>query len=174
MNQKDKLGKSHVQFAPYTQKLERRCVAGTDPANNSSPVQVTVVPENYDKGNFEIARFMGARIYQDDNRLFVFNENPNPDSYGSHIRSRYMLKYHKSWSWLMPVVDKIRELDRKIRNEDTPIHNLFRTFCFKNYEEDTYYTRIEGMPVKSGKTPIESVYNAVVDYLKWNQSKLEE
>jgi hypothetical protein len=68
-------------------------------------------------------------------------------------RTVHYLKYHSSWEWLMPVVEKI---------------------------EHTYaYVNIKGCHVKistlvdvNAPTKLEAVYKAVVEFIKWyNENK---
>ena len=55
-------------------------------------------------GNRLIAEFMGIETKQK-------NLYHNPPFHSSMAFSAAALEYHKSWDWLMPVVDKIEELE---------------------------------------------------------------
>lgn len=78
------------------------------------------------------------------------------------------LKFHSDWSWLMPVVDKIETL-----------------MCFVNPDE-SYIVKIESLFTvildgdreylieTNGETKLQSVYNAVVEFIKWYGKKKEE
>jgi hypothetical protein len=79
------------------------------------------------EGNQLIALFMGAAIEQDyciikdqqqDGLGFYFNKSNAPD-----IDLRYSsfgIKYHKSWNWLMPVVEKIESMFYSVNNTSSP------------------------------------------------------
>ena len=85
--------------------------------------------------NSLIAEFMGYESYEYRGyRMFVFEENNH--------RTHVDLHYHKSWDWLMPVIDRIKE----IRNLPDDHDESFSWVC---------------------KTSIiESEYNAVVEFIK--------
>jgi hypothetical protein len=69
------------------------------------------------------------------------------------------LKYHKSWDWLMPVVEKIETLKFSVM----VIGKYTRIQCPHPYKE--FATDI-------CETKIQSVYKAVVEFIKWyNQQK---
>ena len=65
------------------------------------------------------------------------------------------LKYHKSWDWLMPVVDKIDE----VSNDNT----LFKIEYNRAFIEDTenYHILIDVM----AKSRREATYKAVVEFI---------
>ena len=61
------------------------------------------------------------------------------------------LQYHKSWDWLIPVINKIYSSDEYIKYKDSL--NQFNDGIFIN----TKY--------------IDSTYSDVVDYIKWYNSR---
>jgi len=67
------------------------------------------------------------------------------------------LKYHSSWDWLMPVVDKIESLgyEVQIRNTDCIIFQLLDTIKYKP---------IVDISSRNGKK--DSTYKAVVKFIK--------
>ena len=74
------------------------------------------------------------------------------------------LKYHSSWDWLIPVVEKIESLNNYTRIE-TPINKkeLRQTYCNIDGKEEfkTY-----------SKSKIEALWLAVVEFIKWyNENK---
>lgn len=86
------------------------------------------------------------------------------------------LKYHTSWEWLMPVVDKI-ELDT--------IHPMFNFSMHlgKMYADITCILRPTGVDPPPDiiynnmhcDSKIECAYKCVVDFIKWhNQQKVEK
>jgi hypothetical protein len=69
------------------------------------------------------------------------------------------LKYHSSWDWLMPVVEKIEE------TYDVDVHCLQPQF-----EDDTKYQiqiYISGTNV-SGNNKIECYHKAVIEFIQWH------
>lgn len=117
-------------------------------------------------GNELIAVFMG--LEKD------FNENKNGgqweyliDGYWLPVRK---MKYHTSWDWLMPVVEKINK-DGKFRvrilfdaNGTNGIYGCYidKVEWINNYLQDE---RISGY--SNIDSPIESVYKAIVKFIKW-------
>lgn len=63
------------------------------------------------------------------------------------------MKFHSSWDWLMPVVEKIESLGN---------------YGFTIYRNST---NINGLPIElantRGNTKIEAVYNACVEFILW-------
>jgi len=99
-----------------------------------------------------IAEFMGYKTYEHTNsiaiRLLEENEFNSIDI--GHIHT----KFHASWDWLMPVVEKIEQTNEGvtlviIEDERCHIDNQ------KGFEIDSV-----------GHTKIEAVYNAVIKFIK--------
>ena len=96
--------------------------------------------DNITKNNKLIAEFMGDSLYM----LF-------PGSF----------KYHKSWDWLMPVVDKI---DKLVPNGRT----------FIEYTEDLWWVNLDKAWAESRVSKIDATYKAVVEFIKWyNKEKVK-
>jgi hypothetical protein len=119
--------------------------------------------KEYVEGNIIIAKFMGARIEHD----YSFIENVQ-DGLGYYFLKenapendlRYStsgIKYHTSWDWLMPVVEKIENFG----NCDIQIHShiFYINFENGNYKKD--FHRYENL------TKLEMVWLAVVEFIKW-------
>ncbi len=86
------------------------------------------------------------------------------------------LKYHTSWDWLMPVVEKIDRL-----NYDTYISHTVQTIEGKGTTPFNVITcRIEDYWAKleiseTGETKIQAVYSAVLQFITWyNTTHLTE
>jgi hypothetical protein len=88
--------------------------------------------------------------------------------YGPHE-----LKYHESWDWLMPVVEKIAQHVY----ETYPDHNGYketvahdraypRTFGMID-NEGRWMVRINRMPLEQEETLIKATYQAVVEFIKY-------
>lgn len=86
------------------------------------------------------------------------------------------LKYHSSWNWLMPVVEKISKLetpnDKYENGERIYVENYSpRTFGLMN-ENGEYLFRFNGHQLLTSESFIGSVYLGVVDFIKWyNENK---
>ena len=74
--------------------------------------------------------------------------------------------YLSSWNKLMPVIEKIS----RDKFEDDPDGDgcYPRTFGMINLETDNPMFRFNRYPVFEADTLIEAAFNAVVDYLKFN------
>lgn len=100
-------------------------------------------------GNRIIAEFMGAKPCKQhpNTQLFLkIKDNKNPS-----LQYWHLLKYHKSWDWLIPVIDKIRS---------------------SKYYLDYYLSNLgqfnDGIHINTKF--ISSTFESVVEYLKWYNS----
>jgi hypothetical protein len=106
------------------------------------------------EGNRIIAEFDGWKYIEDGDS---FHKPPN-------LLFSHELKYHSSWAWLMPVVEKIENLNNKnsllfyvsisgdeceIRRNDFPPHDTLITI--KSVHKDK----------------LKSTWLAVVEFIKW-------
>ena len=99
-----------------------------------------------EKTNKLIAEFMGVDQVDID---YAFNEYSQ-------------LKYHTSWDWLMPVVDKIKIL---VMEDDSD--ELYNSEEWDNIT----HTLVQILFVDSLHLEIKSVYQAVVEFIKdYNQN----
>jgi len=101
-------------------------------------------------GNKMIAEFIGKKVvcdcdvnYEIDNELFDLSQ----------------LRYHLSWEWLMPVVEKIESMGYQFK------------ICRKRVEvfKDGDHSSIPVMFSKF-ESKIESVWNGVVESIKWHDN----
>lgn len=112
-------------------------------------------------GNTLIAVFMGGEFRTD--LPFTYTKEGwvnTPANDNMQIAQNYDLKYHSSWDWLMPVVEKIEDLDDKfyfvkIHSGGCFIHPINNT---KAYNVKQY---------QAGKSKIEMVYATVVEFIEW-------
>lgn len=78
------------------------------------------------------------------------------------------LEYHTSWDWLMPVVEKIENLeyiDRMGRFHFNAI-NFEENYTCVVTDKEEYFTQVEG------ETKIDATYLSVVEFIKWyNEQK---
>lgn len=126
------------------------------------------------EGNRLIAEFMGAEFknvdYFGDDRIteeIIFKEHPSYliNGTGRTFSNQDDLRYHSSFDWLMPVVEKIQSIDI------TPPPN------YKGYRIEIVvqgYVKIEGFPmptifknvsIEGGL--INALWAAVVQFIQW-------
>lgn len=111
------------------------------------------------EGNKLIAEFMG--IY---NSQLLLNINENIGSqYIPYLGDDYIsnLKFHSSWDWLMPVVEKIENdlqdsfnVDIINKNQCEIVRNGNEFICGYGFETINH-------------SKIEAVYNSIVEFIKW-------
>ena len=103
------------------------------------------------EGNKLIAEFMGSsfktykkgHIRKDTVTVCYFDDGMSPFSGGVSIEN---LKYHSSWDWLMPVVEKC--LTISVESEEYEIHYAF------------IHNALWSINIKS-------VFDEVVEFIKW-------
>jgi len=81
-------------------------------------------------------------------------DNKDPYYYAmKHCFDNNLMKYHSSWDWLMPVVEKIESLglNTKIYTGHTTIASRDASFISQ----------------KLNDSKIEATYEAVVEFIKW-------
>ena len=85
------------------------------------------------------------------------------------------LKYHTSWDWLMPVVNKIRNVtsyDRDMFSTEVIICGDKTTIKSKGYGEKEHSSRFFNKSFRGKHNSREATYKEVVEYIKWyNESK---
>ncbi len=117
------------------------------------------------EGNKLIAVFMGGRSLYPFPEGFIGYVDGLPN--GSNYFEITAAKYHSSWDWLMPVVEKIESMDS--RGIDCRIEilkkdcNIYYADSFKQYDFTI-----------TGSSKIDAVYNSVITFLTWlNNQKTE-
>lgn len=108
----------------------------------------------------------------EDNKLIAeFMEYPDLGTKGNFS----YLKYHSSWNWLMPVVEKIRNVESYDRDKfSTSVvidadKTSIKSGCYGNKSHSNqYFNKIFGGRYNSR----EHTYKAVVEFIKWyNENK---
>ena len=129
------------------------------------------------ENNKLIAEFMGGEFANHNCQPTAYWEfwKDEPPSNAPYIFNRH-LKYHTSWGWLMPVVEKIESLP----DGKWYIHIQGNTVSIEDGNETPlwdYHINHEDpimalFPQKPDNKPIESVYQAIVEFIKWyNENK---
>ena len=75
-----------------------------------------------------------------------------------------VLKFHSSWDWLMPIVQKIEGLKNhyiEIVEDSAYVYDVSK---FDDNQTDPVI-------ITKGDTKIDAVYKAVVEFIKWYNSK---
>lgn len=107
---------------------------------------VNMTEQEIQEGNKLIADFMGVKF------------DIHGEITGKHGVIVKGSRYHSSWDWLMPVVEKIEQ----ILPDDSVVTIEYKDCYIPVLEDDDSFT-IQG----NGLTKIEAVYNAVVEFIKW-------
>jgi hypothetical protein len=134
-----------------------------------------------DQMNEAIARFMGGTRVLHPSQKYSSEHHFGYVCHRGHWWNENNLKYHTSWDWLMPVVEKIETpmFDKNgqfISRTGADVQILYKA-CIIEYEPDEE----SGDPCEetkiqvSGETKLEAVYNAVYQFITWyNQQKQNE
>lgn len=113
------------------------------------------------EGNKLIAEFMelpihdGVSIAKTPLMLYEFNYN---------LHSTSELKFHTSWDWLMPVVDKI---EGNVDYEVDIANGICTISAPDKHQKDTFTNVIACVCFPEAKSKIEAVYKAVIEFIKW-------
>jgi len=105
------------------------------------------------ENNKLIAEFMGMKLGDDKTMYYDDAENLHPPTPVDE------LKFHTSWDWLMPVVEKI---------ECTTTDNNDNSDSFFNVMIEVFECNINGGDIcicKSGNTKHKAIYKAVVEFI---------
>ena len=102
------------------------------------------------ENNKLIIEFMSigfAKGYTSDSRNpgYLFDKKPqyNPDIWATLIYSIPNVEYHKSWDWLMPVIEKISKL---------------------KLTENVYWIAVCHRHIN---TPFQIIYDSIIEFIKW-------
>lgn len=111
------------------------------------------------EGNVLITEFMNVSHCRADQGSFYYI---NDDAYLAED-----LKYHSSFDWLMPVVEKIKDYSPDHEIEIT----MGKTFCrifARDLDDGSYLYGIDSTEDK----PIDAVYNAIIQFIKWYNNQV--
>ena len=118
------------------------------------------------ENNLLIAQFM--ELTQTEENYFY-----NPD-FERAYRSRD-LKYHSSYDWLMPVVEKIESLGYytsicKMDSKDAFYMKIFPNSKTYNYQDKFFQFHFVS-PIEHTEIRIYAVWNAVIMFIKWHNEQ---
>ena len=123
-------------------------------------------------GNKLIAEFMGWKTHKRmhyilQREVIEYNQNLLIEPYCNH-NDGYIQEggelFDNSWDWLMPVIEKIENLENY--RFDITIRQETITILDKDKEEEIYCFFGEG------ESKLEIVYKAVIEFIKWyNENK---
>jgi len=117
-----------------------------------------------------IAEFMG---FVDGGNYWAAIDNPYKNFEGGHRFYSSELLFDESWDWIMPVVELLNEpvvKNGKIIRSAVQI-DIFYKACNLKFEPDEDFEDIDDFSLHTqGKTKIEAVYKAVVEFIKWYNS----
>ena len=122
--------------------------------------------ENIIENNKLIAEFMNIEI---DNRQNLKSYRLTNSVYSSILLASHTenLFFHDSWTWLMPVVEKIEQL--KNRHGFTFSVKISGNYCtIESYN----YSLILRIVECNNITKFKSVYHACIEFIKWYNSHL--
>lgn len=127
------------------------------------------------KGNKLIAEFIGAVYIRredlfDDHIIeeFIYNNNhPISKQIPKVTENLYHLRYHLSWDWLMPVVEKIEEM----KNENNVIYEVIlgRYSMVINP-----HCNLQKMFHHESESKIHAAFQTIVEFIKWYNSCQKE
>tara|TARA_R110002020_G_scaffold29265_13_gene92535 strand:+ start:3294 stop:3707 length:414 start_codon:yes stop_codon:yes gene_type:complete len=115
------------------------------------------------ENNKLIAEFMGMDSFKDSlASLHQGKINVDVDVYEQ-------AQYHTSWDWLMPVVEKIENLDRLAGI--VTINQNCCTIKSNMLGDNTIMSKQAGSNYQEANTKLSNTYKAVVEFIKWYSEK---
>ena len=114
------------------------------------------------QGSAEIALFMGFTKCDEDDYMEVPEEQQSIFNYGYYKPNK--MKYHSSWDWIMPVVEKIERMSRE--NGDSSL--MFTFFGGKDYC-GVRRNDLNGdvIVLKASDTKITAYWQCVIEFINW-------
>ena len=119
------------------------------------------------KDNKLIAEFMGAvgtpKYNPTEWDVYITGclDVDSDDENAQHFYTPDEMKYHKSWDWLMPVVEKIEDIECKETSTDLVGYHLYDIEIRQNV------TTIHGTNIEeTAGDKLFNTYNAVVEFIK--------
>lgn len=123
--------------------------------------------EKVHEGNLMIAKYIGCTL-KNDNKVTPKGSKykfPHEDNQERHVNN---LRYHLSYEWIMPVVERISRTKVEWDNHDIIDYHYPVTFGMINQETGNIMVRFLGCRVVEAPTLIEAAWLAVVDFIQNN------
>lgn len=120
------------------------------------------------EGNKLIAGFMGGKYRKANKQRFIGERFFDLQDKGYYYLVSD-LKYHSSWDWLMPVVEKIFKMSEPETNHEVSEYvteYFFRTFGMQD-DKHQFLVRINGFSLHESKSLIEATWQAVIEFINW-------
>lgn len=116
-----------------------------------------------EQSNKLIAEFMGVDSSENWYNGRELQEAGLPFAYGSMGNGTRDLRFHTSWSWLMPVVEKIEQLEiiNRAGRFNITSENFDENYTATVLDEGNNFIQVEGEDKRI------ATYNAVVEFIKW-------
>jgi hypothetical protein len=126
------------------------------------------------ENNKLIAEFMGAIIietyYNEDKSInhFLMDMGKNRTQNSRYISDITML-YHKSWDWLIPVVEKIESLGYYTKIYSYTIgYSTEHYMAILTYDDKTQYENLAmNRKFTHSANKLTATYNAVIEFITW-------
>ena len=125
------------------------------------------------ENNKLIAEFMGGEFANHNCQPTAYWEfwKDEPPSNAPYIFNRH-LKYHTSWDWLMPVVEKVTSLTKEKRYIPPGKYLEYKEQRDKYDEQWEKLFDYQAYNFFSGE--IKSIYQAIVEFIKWYNSNKDD
>ena len=85
------------------------------------------------------------------------------------------MKYHSSWDWLMPVVDKLEQVEVKngiIIRTCADVKILYKACIIEYNADEESGDKNEDVEIHAnGETKLEAVYKAIYQFIQWYNNK---
>jgi len=130
--------------------------------------------EEITQNNKLIAEFMEVPVLKELNKIYY---DINKTGKIIYSLNDVLLGYHKSWDWLMPVVEKIESLDLQewFYKWDDGGRIRYNFMCVNVWIEfnrcyidiDLELDPAKNITSQKCKTKLEATYQAVVEFIKW-------
>lgn len=116
------------------------------------------------ESNKIIAQFMGWKEMPTQRKDWMLTEIIEGSDCAKMQKSLSQMKFSTSWNWLMPVIEKISNLEIKFLNADRYFNPYPITFGMQN-EDGLFMFRFYAHSLHSHQNLIDAAYGAVVEFL---------
>lgn len=132
---------------------------------------MNTIQEQILEGNKLIAEFMGAELMSDtslidDDPKMKYWMYKDPIHHKSRIHAADKIRYHTSWDWLMPVVEKIEGIEVDGYNGAWKLNLDPWEVQFIDYTDESHDS-VVSITRSDFDTLIEATWQAVVQFIQW-------